>query len=813
MATDFIAIPDWFPWQNQGAGCALADLNGDGQLELIVLQVDNPTGANQAYYRVGWAVDSTGQVSAGWSPWIAIPDWFSWDNQGADISVADLNGDGQPELIVLQIDSPEGANQGYYRVGWSLDGAGQVTGGWSPWIAVPDWFAWENQGAGIAIADLDGNGRPELVVFQVDSPAGLNAGHYRVGWNLDAGGQVTGGWSEWMRADWFSWENQGAGIAIADLDGNGRPELVVFQIDNPANANQASYQIGWNLDRQGRVTGGWSPWVVVSGWFSCENQGAAIALADFNGDGRPELLNVFIDHPPAGNQGFYRVLDLEIDLDRAADFGTCRLLPENSQVLAVHAALLHTDRVCFFAGSSNNPANAGSEFRGIVWNFGDHSFTRSQVPADVFCSGHAFLADGRLLVAGGTLEYDFGHPFFGLREALAFDADAEQWTAVPSMAGGRWYPTLITLGDGRVLAISGLGEDGLLNLVPEIFSAATGWTALPALTAWSAVPDSSTRRVPLYAHLFLLRDGRVFYSGGQYGGNEGLNPCLLDLVASSMTEVPGLIGHEAQSHRNQAASVLLPPAQDQRVMLIGGGAADAAAHATTEAINNVNVIDLAANQPQYRDTAPLQYARMNHNAVLLPDRTVLVAGGSRMDESRVAATLVAEIYDPARETWASAAAARVPRLYHSVAVLLPDGTVITAGSNPARGDEELRLELFHPPYLFRGPRPVIDSVAQTFVYGETIDIQCREAADIRWVSLIRPTSTTHCLNSDQRLVDVPFSLGAGDRLAATIPNEPNLAPPGWYMLFLTNRTGIPSVASWVRLIAADALATVADSTG
>ena len=123
----------------------------------------------------------------------------------------------------MQIDSPEGANQGYYRVGRSLDAAGQVTGGWSPWIAVPDWFAWENQGAGIAIADLDGNGRPALVVFQVDSPAGLNAGYYRVGWNLDADGQVTGGWSEWMRADWFSWENQGAGIAITDLDGNGRP--------------------------------------------------------------------------------------------------------------------------------------------------------------------------------------------------------------------------------------------------------------------------------------------------------------------------------------------------------------------------------------------------------------------------------------------------------------------------------------------------------------------------------------------------------------------------------------------------------------
>jgi hypothetical protein len=237
-------------------------------------------------------------------------------------------------------------------------------------------------------------------------------------------------------------------------------------------------------------------------------------------------------------------------------------------------------------------------------------------------------------------------------------------------------------------------------LVPEIFSAATGWTALPDLTTWSAVPEDSTRRVPLYAQMFLLRDGRLFYSGGQYGGNEGLNPCLLDLGARSITEVPGLVGHEEQSHRNQAASVLLPPAQDQRVMLIGGGAADPAAHEThetTEAIDNVNIVDLAAGQPQYRATAPLQRARMHHNAILLPDRTVLVAGGSRMDESRVAATLVAEIYDPSGETWTPAAAARVPRLYHSTVVLLPDGTVITAGSNPTRGDEELRLELFHPP--------------------------------------------------------------------------------------------------------------------
>lgn len=729
---------------------------------------------------------------------VEVPGWFPDENQGCGTAVADLDGDGRPELIVFQIDNPEGQNKGYYRIGRALDAAGVVTGGWGPWTEVPDWFPWQNSGVGVALADLDGSGHPDLVVFQVDNPVGANVGYYRVGRDLDVTG-VTDGWGPWRAVDWFSWENSGAGIALADLDGDGRPELLVFQIDNPPEQNGGYYQIGWALDADGAVTGGWGPWTALPDWRFWENAGAGAALVDVGGGARPELVVGLIDAPPGANAGFYRVLDLVLDLDDAPTKGVWRLQRENSQVLAIHAAALHTGEVYLFSGSSNNPPNIGTPNRGVRWNEQDGTVTPAGVPADFFCCGHAFLSDGRLLVAGGTKEYDFGHPFFGLRDAYVFAPETDTWTRVQDMAGGRWYPTLVTLGDGRIVAFSGLGEDGLLNLVPEIYADGVGWSALPDQRTWSATPPACTRRVPMYAQLFLLRDGRLFFSGADYGGNEGLNPCFINLGSHAFTEVPGLATHEEQAHRNQGGSVLLPPAQDQRVMLIGGGAPLAGGHHAMEAIDNVNIVDTDANPVAYRPTAPLHEARMHHVSVLLPDRTVLVVGGSRLEESREMATPAAEIFDPETETWTVGAHARVLRLYHSVATLLPDGTVITAGSNPARGDEEYRLERYHPPYLFRGPRPVINDAPDTVGYGDVVTLTCDSTANVKWVNLIRAGTATHCLDSDQRLVDMPFTVTGATTLQATMTSEANLAPPGRYMLSVTDDAGVPSIARWVHV--------------
>src|SRR5439155_13428086 len=138
-----------------------------------------------------------------------------------------------------------------YRVGRKLDAQGNVTGGWGAWTEIPGWISWQDQSGAVTTADLDGDGRPELIVLHVDdfhtgNPLRPNKGFYRVGRGLDPTGQVTGGWGDWMEVDWFSWFNQGAGVAVADLDGNGRPELLVFQIDNPPGENAGYYRVGWN---------------------------------------------------------------------------------------------------------------------------------------------------------------------------------------------------------------------------------------------------------------------------------------------------------------------------------------------------------------------------------------------------------------------------------------------------------------------------------------------------------------------------------------------------------------------------------------
>jgi hypothetical protein len=464
--------------------------------------------------------------------------------------------------------------------------------------------------------------------------------------------------------------------------------------------------------------------------------------------------------------------------------GAWEVLGFDSEIIAVHAALLHTGDVLFFAGSGYDVDNAHAHrYRTRVWHYPTKKFSRPRTPIDLFCCGHAFLPGGRLVAAGGTLRYD---PFRGIRDTLAFDPGTRRWTRLKDMHHPRWYPSLITLGDGRIVAVSGRGEAGELVGEPEVFRPGKGWRRLPA-----------RRVLPFYPHLTLLADGRVFYSGGHMGSAAGAKPGIWDLATGHVTPVPGL---PMPKMRNQSASVLLPPAQDQRVMIVGGGGAGMHDHEhdmkkPQVATKSVAIADLAGPSPGYKAAKPLRHARMHQNLVLLPDRTVMVTGGAAVQERRVNAALEAELYDPAAGTWSRLAKAKVPRLYHSVALLCPDGRVITAGSNPVRGDEEHRIEVFSPPYLFKGPRPSLALARKTARYGAkvaaTTDVPLRE------VNLVRPSACTHASNSEQRLIDVAFT-GAGS-LELTMPSGPRLAPPGWYMVFAVSEDGVPSVARWLRL--------------
>jgi len=462
-----------------------------------------------------------------------------------------------------------------------------------------------------------------------------------------------------------------------------------------------------------------------------------------------------------------------VDVASLATKGVWELLPCHAPLLPVHGAVLHTGRVLLFSGSGNDELYT-TGLRSAVWDYASGEWTAPFTPVDFFCAGQAFLPDGKLLVAGGTKEYDIPgtQGFIGLECTYAFDPLPESWTRLQSMAGGRWYPSLTTLGDGRVFTVSG-GPDHA-----EIYSSVTGWQQQPQQGGW-----------PLYPHVFLLKNGHLFFSGGNvFAGAGVMSPGILNLATNAMTNVSVPANFDA-AHRDHCASVLLAPAQAQKVMIIGGG---------DPAVNNVHIVDLNG-AAAYASAAPMHHARYHVNAVLLPDRTVLATGGNGQSEAAPTAVLESEIYHPDTNTWVRAATAQVARMYHSIALLLPDGRVLAAGSNPNRRDDELRLEIFHPPYLFKGPRPIVSTAPTEITHGGSFGIHTPNARDIKWVEIIWPMATTHSCDTGQRVVDLPFDCGDVCHLHVKVPQEKNVAPPGWYMLFLVNHDGVPSEAKWVHL--------------
>jgi hypothetical protein len=463
--------------------------------------------------------------------------------------------------------------------------------------------------------------------------------------------------------------------------------------------------------------------------------------------------------------------------------------PLECPINPVHAALLYTGQVFFFSGSGNDPNNPPGP--SVILDVGTGTFTTQDPPmasgasADLFCAGQSFRSGGSLMVAGGTLQYD---PFYGSTTAFLFNPVTQQWTQVASMNSGRWYPTVVTLGDGRILALSGLDINGNLDQQPEIYiDSTTGWRAYLLTTSF----------FPMYSHLFLLSSGKLFYSGANAFGGADPSPRLLTLPSDftqpiTEQQVDGLIDADFP---NQAASMLLPPAQNQNAMIIGGGNAD------DVATSRVNIVDLRVSNPTYTAGPSLNYARMHHSAVLLPDRTVFVCNGSTISEDIGHSVLPAEIYDPyaTNPVWSVAATPTISgRVYHSVALLLPDGRVLTAGGNPSRGVYENRLEIYYPAYMSQ-PRPLIQSAPSSVVAGGTITIQTPQASTIQGVHLMRPMATTHSWDTEQRLVDLPISSRSNTSLTVTVLSNRNLAPMGWYMLFITNNNRVPSVANWIQL--------------
>ncbi len=457
--------------------------------------------------------------------------------------------------------------------------------------------------------------------------------------------------------------------------------------------------------------------------------------------------------------------------------GQWQTLPTTIPINPVHVALMYNGQVLIVSGSGNYPVN--TNWAAAIWNPGTDTITTMPVDFDMFCNGMIVLPDGRPFVIGGTLQYD---PFFGSPNSSLFNPVTGLFTDGQQMADGRWYPTATVLGNGQVMVFSGLNATGGTNNTVEFYTPGAGWSQ-PYAAPWTP---------PLYPRMHQLPNGNVFYSGSTTGSNL-FNP-------STHTWTLNVANTNYSGTRTYGSSVLMPltPANNYkpRVMIFGGG---------NPATQTTEIIDLSAANPAWVYATSMSQARIEMNATLLPNGKILTTGGSINDEDATTASLNADLFDSVTGARTSGGANVYPRLYHSNALLLPDATVLLTGGNPSRGTYEPHMEIYSPAYLFNASgqlaaRPVISSVSSTVLgYGSAFTLQSPDAATISSAVLIRAGSVTHSFDMDQRMVGLSFTPGSGVLNLISPPNG-NIAPPGYYLLFILNASGVPSIAQFIQLM-------------
>ncbi len=393
----------------------------------------------------------------------------------------------------------------------------------------------------------------------------------------------------------------------------------------------------------------------------------------------------------------------------------------------------------------------------------------------------------------------------GLDASYIYDVAEQEYVKTGDLTMARWYPTMISTNGGNVLAVSGLDDHGqIIDGNNEMYDIGQ--------KQWFDQPDLN-RYFPTYPQLFRLEDGRLFFSGANTGygsATKGRQPGIWDLTDNSFQKVSGL--RDADMNET-ATSFLLPPAQDQKVAIVGGGGVGESAAST----NRMDIADLSQDKPVYTPGADLPEAGRYLSAVTLPDDTVLITGGSADYRGKGASDLhQTRIYDAASGRLDYAAPNEVGRNYHSTALLLPDGRVMTMGSDPLfadaddsmPGEFETRIEIYSPPYLETGTeRPEVTEAPESVQRGTTFEASATSRHGIAAARLMRPSAVTHQTDTEQRAValdvtgDCPQAGPEGDTPTCTVQlsldEREGIAPSGRYMLVLVDQRGVPSPARWI----------------
>jgi hypothetical protein len=460
-------------------------------------------------------------------------------------------------------------------------------------------------------------------------------------------------------------------------------------------------------------------------------------------------------------------------------------------IVPLHITLLPTGKVIGWGKYEDGGVMGTHGTIPRLWDPTTGLFRGIQADTMLFCSGHTLMADGRLMVSGGHKDDDTG-----IDATNIFDPSAESWQVAPKMAYGRWYPTVTSLPDGRLLTMAGRDSASKVVQIPEIWEGGQ----------WVKLPGANGVNIPYYPRNFVAPDGRIFMAG------ERIMSRWFDVDAISTggrgkwTNGPT---HIWQFNRDYGTAVMY---EAGKILYAGGGGnstwnqtPDPRAASPTATAER---IDLTSGTPQWISAGTMQFARRHTNSTILPDGTVLVTGGTSgggfVDVNPGDATKAAELWDPKAPTqWRTLAPNSVMRVYHSVSLLLPDGTVLHGASGNAMAGtvqvpDEANHEIFSPPYLFKGARPTIAGAPATVSYGQVFDVATPNAAQVTDVRWIRLGSVTHAFDMSARANTLAFTPTATG-VSVTAPALATLAPPGYYLLFILNRNGVPSVGRIVRV--------------
>lgn len=446
----------------------------------------------------------------------------------------------------------------------------------------------------------------------------------------------------------------------------------------------------------------------------------------------------------------------------------------NSDIVAVHTVLMPTGNVLMWEeGGYQGPMV--EEIR--TWNPTTGVLSTPKFPPyDIFCAGHSVLPDGRVFLNGGHDNADG----VGETKAVIYDPFQNDWQEVPPMNDRRWYATNTILPNGDVLVLGGSVDSyAHKNTLPQVWELQnSSWRNL--VNANQAGPIG----IDFYPRMFVLPDGRLYKAGPDR------DTWFLNTSGSGQWTRGPDMNHPRE--RTYGSTVMLEPG---KIMIIGGG--------EQPPTNTAEIIDFTNDpNPRWQYVAPMKYRRRHMNATLLADGKVLVTSGTTTPGFNVdagGAVQAAELYDPEQNTWTEMTAMKGRRVYHSTAILLPDARVLVAGGGRPDADAGIsnpNLEVFSPPYLFKGPRPQITNAPEALSYGESFNIQTTGPL-VDQINFIRLGATTHAFDQTQIINKLQFTNLNNGQISVGAPSLPNDAGPGYYMLFALSN-GVPSTARIIK---------------